>query len=197
MTNEFSLQQIPFVYESYSILKISENMIAASEVVPIGQILKTHGIEGELSFLLHGGEFDFEDIPFLIFEMDGILVPFFLEEWRFKTEDSGFLKLEDVNDEKKARKFSGLTIYLHKKFFNLPETEIFEKNYFVGFQVFDKNEKLIGTITTVDESTENTLFVLNDGGKEILIPVSEEYILNIDENEKIIRMDLPEGLLEL
>ena len=67
----------------------------------------------------------------------------------------------------------------NKKIGSGPSNIIFEKNYFVGFQVFDKNEKLIGTITTVDESTENTLFVLNDGGKEILIPVSEEYILII------------------
>jgi len=172
-------------------------MISLSEVVPIGQILKTHGIEGELSFQLNSEEFDFEDIPFLIFEMDGILVPFFLEEWRFKTEDSGFLKLEDVNNETKARKFSGLTIYLQKKFFDIPETEIFGNHFFIGFQVFDKDGKLIGTIKDIDESTENVLFIIHNGEKEILIPVSEDYILHIDEKQKSIHMDLPEGLLEL
>ena len=90
-----------------------------------------------------------------------------------------------------------MTIYLQKKFFDIPETEIFGNHFFIGFQVFDKDGKLIGTIKDIDESTENVLFIIHNGEKEILIPVSEDYILHIDEKQKSIHMDLPEGLLEL
>jgi len=80
-------------------------MISFTEVIPIGQIIKLHGINGEMAFMSNYEGLDFDNIPFLIFDMHGILVPFYLKEWRFNSENSGFLKIEDVNNEKKAKNF--------------------------------------------------------------------------------------------
>lgn len=175
-------------------------MISKEEVFPIGEIIKPHGVKGEMSFLLKHPISDWEKIPFLIFSRDGILVPFFIENIRWKSDNGGFLKLEDINTETAAHEFSGLTIFLHKKFLNhvisLEEEEL-QAEYFIGFQVINQENVLIGTIQEVDQSTENILFVVEKEGQEYLIPLSEEYIKNIDHKKKEIFMELPEGLLDL
>jgi 16S rRNA processing protein RimM len=72
-----------------------------------------------------------------------------------------------------------------------------EAGYFVGFEVVEENHGKIGTITDVDQSTENILFVIETDDDEILIPAVEEYITDIDHEKKIIRLRLPDGLLDL
>ena len=49
----------------------------------------------------------------------------------------------------------------------------------------------------VDQTTENALFVIPKGDDELLIPVGESYIINIDHEKRIITVNLPEGLLDL
>ena len=44
---------------------------------------------------------DAED-PYIVCEMDGILVPFFVEDFRYKTDTVVLVKLEDVNSEEDA-----------------------------------------------------------------------------------------------
>ena len=50
--------------------------------------------------------FDDAEDPCVICEIDGILVPFFVEEYRYKTDTVILLKLEKVIDEKAAREFT-------------------------------------------------------------------------------------------
>ena len=70
-------------------------------------------------------------------------------------------------------------------------------SYFKGFRAVDKKLGEIGEITDIDESTINTLFVVEKQGEEILIPVQEEFIAGIDHKKRTITFDLPEGLLSL
>lgn len=58
--------------------------------------------------------------------------------------------------------------------------------------------KVIGHIETVDETTLNTLFeVATDDGKQLLIPAREDLIREVDTEKRIIKMEIPDGLLEL
>jgi 16S rRNA processing protein RimM len=172
-------------------------MILKENIFPIGQINKPHGINGEMSFTFTTDIFEREEIPFFILETEGIFVPFFIEEYRFKSDASGLIKFEDVDTEMKARAFTGLTIYLPLKYIEKVEDEEIGLEYFTGFKLFDNKDKEIGVITDIDQTTENALFIIDNGIDELLIPVSEEYITSIDHDQKIIHVSLPEGLLEL
>jgi 16S rRNA processing protein RimM len=172
-------------------------MISKSEVFPIGQITKPHGVNGEMSFSFTSDIFDREEIPYFVFEMQGILVPFFLEEYRFKGSATGLLKLDGVTSDEQARAFYGLTIYLPKKFLEKVEDTEIELDYFAGFSLIDVEKGLIGVISEVDQTTENVLFVIPTKDDELLIPAGEEYIEEIDHEKKIIYVRLPEGLLDL
>ena len=172
-------------------------MISKNDVFPIGQITKPHGVSGEMSFSFTTDIFDREEIPYFIFDMQGILVPFFLEEYRFKGSTTGLLKLDGVTTDEQARSFAGLTIFLPKSYLEKVEDTEIELDYFAGFSLIDSEKGLLGVISEVDQTTDNVLFVIPTKDDELLIPAGEEYIEEIDHEKKIIYVKLPEGLLEL
>lgn len=78
-------------------------MIREEEVYKIGKLGKTHGIKGELSFLFDDDVFDRVDADYLVLMVDGILVPFFLEEYRFRSDSNAIVKFEDIDTQDRAR----------------------------------------------------------------------------------------------
>jgi len=172
-------------------------MISKNDVFPIGQITKPHGVSGEMSFSFTSDVFDNEDVPYFVFDMQGILVPFFLDEYRFKGSTTGLLKLDGITTEEQAKGFSGLTIFLPKSYLDKVEDTEIELDYFAGFSLVDAEKGLLGIISEVDQTTDNVLFVIPTEDDELLIPAGEEYIEEIDHDKKIIYVKLPEGLLDL
>ena len=130
-------------------------MIKEEEVYKIGKLGKTHGVKGEISFLFDDDVFDRVDADYLVLMIDGILVPFFMEEYRFRSNATAI----------------------------------------VGYDIIDANSgKPVGRIASVDDTTLNILFCLEDGQ---LIPASEDLITGLDKENKQITINIPEGLLDL
>ena len=171
-------------------------MIKEEEVYKIGIINKPHGIHGELSFTFDDDIFDRVDADHIVCLMDGILVPFFIESYRFRSDSSALIKLEGVDDEQQARRFTNTEVFFPKKHAEGTEDEDLTWAYFTGFIIKDVKEGEIGKVTDVDDSTINTLFVVDQNGKELLIPAQEDFIVNLDREARIITMDLPSGLIE-
>lgn len=69
--------------------------------------------------------------------------------------------------------------------------------FFIGFRMEDVHHGLLGEVVDVDITTVNTLFVVEQEGEELLVPAQEEFILGIDQEKKLITVELPEGLLNL
>lgn len=172
-------------------------MILKEEIFPIGQITKTHGLKGELAFSATTTILDEVDVPFIILEPEGLLVPFYIEEVRMKTESTGLMKLERVDSEEQAREFIGLSIYLPNMFLEEMDDTEFKTGYFIDFEIIDNEKGTIGKVTTVDDSTANALFVVETESGEVLIPIADEFITEIDHEGKTIYVILPEGLLNL
>ena len=86
-------------------------MIKKEDVFKIGQFAKPHGIKGEITLMTDCDVFDDTDDPYIICDMDGILVPFFLEDYRYKTQSSMLLKLEGVDTEEAAREFTNRDVF--------------------------------------------------------------------------------------
>jgi 16S rRNA processing protein RimM len=172
-------------------------MIKREEVYKIGLFNKPHGIHGELSFTFTDDVFDRVECDYFICLLDGIFVPFFIEEYRFRSDSTALVKLEGIDTAEKGRMFTNVEVYFPVKYAEESSVDELVWDYFVGFQVIDKRHGDIGTVVEVDESTINTLFVLDKDGEELLIPAQEEFILNMDHKKKQMTVDLPEGLLSL
>ena len=169
-------------------------MIRREEVYKIGRLGKAHGIKGEISFLLDDDVFDRVDADYLVLDIDGILVPFFMEEYRFKTDSNALIKFEGIDSQEQARDLTGCDVFFPRKLTDEEDGDLSWASI-VGFDLVDaRAEKSIGKIASIDDSTINILFELEDGK---LIPASEELITNVDTKKHQIIIQLPEGILEL
>ena len=86
-------------------------MIKQEEVYRIGRIGKVHGVKGEVSMLFDDDVFDRVDADYLILEVDGILVPFFIDEYRFRTDSTAIVKFCDIDTQERARELTGCDVY--------------------------------------------------------------------------------------
>lgn len=169
-------------------------MIKKEDVYRIGQIGKPHGVNGELSFHFEDDVFDRTDADYLILEVDGILVPFFFEEYRFRTDVTAYIKFCDVDTEVQARELTGSEVFFLRSVAHQDGT-CRSWAQLLGFSLIDATTgRQIGVILSIDNTTLNVLFEL-EGGK--LIPANEELITSIDGEKRQIFITLPEGLLDL
>lgn len=173
-------------------------MIKKEEVYRIGIFNKPHGVRGELQFSFTDDIFDRVEADCLICLMDGIFVPFYIEEYRFRSDSAALMKLEGVETAEQARRFTNVEVY-----FPIAHTQELSANelswdYFVGFRVEEVHHGNLGQVAEVDTSTVNTLFVVsNEQGDEWLIPACEEFIVDMDTDHRVLTMQLPEGLIDL
>lgn len=172
-------------------------MITREELIKIGRFNKPHGVKGELSFTFTDDIFDRTDCPYIVCEIDGIFVPFFIEEYRFKSDTTVLLKLEDVDNEQEARAFSLLDVYFPKSYYDTAAGEEAPGDYFIGFAVVDNEMGELGEIVSIDDSTENVLFEIDHNGRTLLIPAVDELVSEVDEENRKLYMNIPEGLLDL
>lgn len=174
-------------------------MIKETEVFRIGKLIKPHGVKGEISFSFDNDIFDKIDCPYLICLIDDIFVPFFIKEYRFKGKDTALVTFEDISTEEKVKRLSGLEVYFPRKYMIDSEDEDIDYSwqYFLGFKVVDSSFGEIGEIVAVDESTLNVLFCLEkQNGEELIIPASEDFIDGVDDDDEVLHVTLPEGLLD-
>ena len=172
-------------------------MINAKDVYRIGIINKPHGVHGELLFTFDDDIFDRVEADYIICMMDGILVPFFFESYRFRSDTTALIKLKGIDTEQQAKRMTNVEVFFPKDHAEELEDNELTWSYFVGFLINDVNKGDIGKVTDVDNSTINTLFVVDYKGTEILIPAQEDFIVDLDREKRIITMQIPEGLLDL
>ena len=168
------------------------------DVYRIGRIGKPHGVKGEMNFMFTDDVFDRTDSDYLIIEVEGLLVPFFIEEYRFRSDETALLKLCDIDTQEQARQFTNCEVFFERSKADTPADELTWAQI-VGFQIIDENNgKIVGKIVAVDDSTENILFEIETTkGDRILIPAHDSLSRDIDTSSQTITMTIPDGLLAL
>lgn len=172
-------------------------MIKQEDVYRIGRLGKPHGVRGELSFQFEDDIFDRVDADYLILDIDGILVPFFIEEYRFRSNEICLLKLCDIDTEERACELTGCDVFFPRA---LAQEEDGGASWaeIIGFKVIDEaTGNIVGTIQAVDDSTINVLFTIATPQGEVLLPASDDLICAFDRQAQTITMTIPDGLLSL
>ena len=169
-------------------------MIKEEDVYKIGRLGKTHGVRGEISFLFDDDVFDRVDADYLILKVDGIFVPFFIEEYRFRSDANAILKFEDIDTQERARELTGCEVYFPRELADSDDDSI-SWAAIVSFDIIDAaTGQPVGRIASIDDSTLNILFELENGK---LIPASEELITDVNKDNRTITIDLPQGILDI
>lgn len=178
-------------------------MIKEEQLIEIGTIVKVHGLKGEMNVSVSNPVFDeVKKCDFLVCQKDGIFVPFFIESYRWKGNASILLKFDDVDSVEAANNFCGETLYFDRKCFTAKEAkeydaQIEEEQGLIGYHVQDVTLGDLGEITDINDLTANVLFIIDHDGEELMVPAAEDLIVEIDDDNKIITMDLPAGLVNL
>lgn len=170
-------------------------MIREEEVIYIGRITRYRGIIGEVELQFTKDAFDRGEAEYLVLNRDGILVPYFWEEYRFKNDSTLILKLVDIDTEAAAKRLVGAEVFY-------PAAAICEEDAdtlpslkaLVGFEVSDQQGRSLGRILNVDDSSVNILLSLSSGH---LIPYHDDFLLYYDLQKKVLQLNLPEGILDL
>jgi len=171
--------------------------IPKSDCEKIGFIRKTHGIHGEVVLEFEEQfEYSVEDAECFFIELEGLLVPFFITEegLRFRSGKSAIVKLDWVDTEIYAKRLVGKEVYLYKEeIIDMPEEN---ESLLKGFRLFDKKTGELGIIEEVEDYSGNIVLTVNYKGIELLIPYNDEILIDLDEKQKIITLELPEGLID-
>ena len=163
-------------------------MITNEQVISIGRITRTHGKRGEVQCLTSNEYWENADATFLILSIDNILVPFRVHDWRGKGSDSLIFQIDRITDEQMAQQLVGCQAYMLISDLNQEDELMPTWQSLIGYSVLDTDQGELGTIIHIDETTINTLVTLDN---DQLIPLHEDFIINIEPDKKLLTICLP------
>lgn len=165
----------------------------------LGEVLKSHGKEGEVIISADRALSErFLKMESIFIEINGGLVPFFIEHAMLKSTQTAILKLEDIDSIEEANELSGCKWYLPgEEWEKLMQNEAGLYEMLEGFTLIDQNDNEIGVIEGIQEIPSNTLLQVRHGNNLLDVPVNEETIYRVDKENQIVKNHIPEGLLEI
>ena len=163
----------------------------------LGTIFKLHGYKGDVNIYNDNDiKLILSKISFFLIEENNELIPYFTENIRVKKKKILLVKFEDINSESEALKILNKKVYLPNTFYhkiqNLNQNQIV-----VGFNVIDKSLGNIGIVEFVSDSKLQSLILVKNEEKEFYIPFHKKFIKKIDINNKILRVKIPEELINI
>ncbi|HMQ63111.1 MAG TPA: ribosome maturation factor RimM [Flavilitoribacter sp.] len=168
--------------------------------VEIGKTGKTHGLKGELK--LQVDDFFLEDLfgaKAMFLDIRGRKTPYFIEAIR--GGGAIIVKLEEVNSLEEAAALTQKPVFLRESDVAElpdPEDEGLEYGFLAGFALYSPIGENLGAIESIEAYPHQEIAVVRSRDKrEVLIPLTEQFIVEIREKEKVVVMDLPEGLMEM
>lgn len=166
-----------------------------SEFVEIGRMIRTHGLKGELKAKIdpHMREVMRSSNAIFIKEKKGHR-PFFIETMQINLIGIVRMKLEEVNSVDEAKALCGLSIFLDKKILKQEAEESLQ--WMIGFAVEDERLGAIGKIENIYLLPTHPVGALMIKGKEVLFPMVDDVVMKIEKRKKILRVNLPKGLIE-
>ena len=164
----------------------------------LGKIVKKYSFKGELLAKLDTDEPDlYANLETIFIDLRGNLVPFFVESSQLHKSDLLRLDFEDVDTEADADALLKCDLFLPLDLLPKLEGNKFYFHEVIDFKIKDENFGEVGIIKGINDSTTQALFEIDRNGTEILIPMNDEFIINIDRENRTVFVKTPEGLIDL
>ncbi len=172
-------------------------MIRPEDVFPIGKISKVHGARGEAEVHFSTDVFEYGDAPYVMLMCDGLLVPYFWEDYRYKNDSTALVRFFDTNTLPSLARLVGCPVFYPRDHYHDADGAICSQGL-RGYHVADAKGKDIGEVTDVDDSSPNVLLnVRTPQGADILLPFHDDLLLAQDDELRRLTLEIPDGLLEL
>ncbi len=163
----------------------------------VGKIVKTHGLKGEVTLRIDDERFDeIEDLNYFLLDMNDKLIPFFIENISFHSNKS-FILFQDLKTIEAANQIVGKDVYLPLDLLPEKDGNDFYSHEVVGFLVVDEEKGELGIVQEIIEYPTQSLIQILINGKEVLIPIHDDIIQDVDREEKKIYIEAPNGLIDM
>ncbi len=165
----------------------------------LGKVVRKHSYKGEVVIKLDTDEPElYQDLETVFLELNGKLLPFFIENSLLQKGNQLRVKFEDFTTEADAERILKKEVYLPLTMLPKLEGNKFYYHEVIDFDLIDKNFGLVGKIKSVNDTTAQDLFIVkNIEGKEILIPLIDEFLIKIDRDNRQVIVKTPKGLIEM
>ena len=164
----------------------------------VGTVFKLHGYKGDVNIYNDNGvSFDFTKLEYFLIELNNELIPHFIETARPKKANVLLVKFEGINSEAAANKIHKRKIYLPKNWIPKTDKDKITEKTLIGYSVIDINIGNLGRITFINSQTAQQLIYVSNNEKEFCFPMHKQFIKGVDSKEKIMKVEIPEELLNL
>ncbi len=164
----------------------------------LGKIAKKFSFKGEVLLYLDTDEPEqYENMESIFVLMNRNLVPFFIESSKIHKEKFLRVKFEDIDSEIEADNIIGLEIYLPLTMLPKLKGNQFYYHEIIDFDVIDQRLGNIGKIKSIIENTAQPLFEIFKEEKQILVPMIDDFIIELNRDKKQIILNTPVGLVDL
>lgn len=171
--------------------------MAYNRHILLGKITKVHGHEGAVNVRLERNISDsIPEMESVFIETDGRPVPFFIDNAEQPDPSSLRLRFEGYYSADKVREFIGCKIYMTE---SAPQLKLVaDPTSLVNYKVCGENNTTLGVIKEIIENpTQLLLNILSPSGRYFLLPLHEDLIREIDTENQIIYMVIPEGITDI
>lgn len=163
----------------------------------IGYVSKTRGLKGEIQIYFEFDDYEALDITMVFVEINKKLVPFFVDSFKLQANKTGYFYLEDIDHIDKAKELVRKSLYMPKD--KMPERnpDEFYLSDLKGYLVHDQVHGELGEIIEIREFPQQDIAVVQFRFKELLFPLNDDFIVEIDEEKGELKVNLPEGLVDI
>ena len=163
----------------------------------VGKIVKTHGLKGEVTLRIDNEQFDeIEELNYFLLDINDKLIPYFVENITFHSNKS-FVLFQDLKTLEAANQLVGISAYLPLDLLPEKEGNDFYSHEVVDFLVIDEEKGELGKVQEIIEYPTQSLIQIVINGKEVLIPIHDDIIQDVNREEKKIYIKAPNGLIDM
>lgn len=164
----------------------------------LGKIVKKYSFKGELLIKLDTDDPEmYSGLESVYVERHKKLIPFFIEKSVLHKSTLLRVKFEDVDNDDDTSRLIGSKLYLPLNLLPKLSGNKFYYHEIIGFHVKDVSFGDVGTLTGINDNTDQALFEIDRESIKILIPIIDDFIKKVDRENKIILLDVPDGLIDL
>ena len=165
--------------------------------VKVGTVVSKHGYKGDIKINISSFNLNtFPDLSHLFIELDGNFIPFSINEIRSFSKNVLIVKLKEINSEKEVDEIIHKNIYVDSTKIESKKDSVFFYDDLINFNVFKDSQK-IGTVESINTDLPQPVFEVKYDSRLVLIPIHQDLIKEIDKENNIIHLDIPDGLLEI
>jgi len=165
----------------------------------LGRITRTNGNKGGVSIFLDVDDpKEYKELDAIFVEIKKQLIPYFIKEVKIHTsKNTALVYFEDINDVESAEHLTNSDLYLPLASLPVLEGNKFYFHEVIDFKLVEEEFGEIGKIAQILEYPNQSLFQTFHNKKEVLVPINDRFIQNVDRDKKEILVRLPEGLLDV